>query len=98
MTPLPPEIRVETLEDGFRYTLPTRRFVRLAGKSAAQARNRSTSARSSDMRSAFPGDITTQLSDPAHETQRLQQRRDGRVRCSAWLGRDWANFVVFMFA
>jgi hypothetical protein len=33
MTTLPPEITVETLEDGFRYTLPTRRFVRLAGKS-----------------------------------------------------------------
>jgi hypothetical protein len=26
------------------------------------------------------------LSDPAHEGVRLQPRRDGRVRCSAWLG------------
>ena len=25
------------------------------------------------------------LSDPAHGTPRLQPRRDGRVRCSAWL-------------
>src|SRR6266545_1532770 len=27
------------------------------------------------------------LSDPAHEGVRLQPGRDGRVRCSAWLGR-----------
>src|SRR5882762_4252018 len=26
------------------------------------------------------------LSDPAHEGARLQPGRDGRVRCSAWLG------------
>jgi len=26
------------------------------------------------------------LSDPAHERVRLQPRREGRVRCSAWLG------------
>ena len=26
------------------------------------------------------------LSDPAHEGVRLQPERDGRVRCSAWLG------------
>ena len=29
---------------------------------------------------------TTQLSDPAHEGVGLQPGRDGRVRCSAWLG------------
>src|SRR5207247_5005512 len=27
------------------------------------------------------------LSDPAHDELRLQPERDGRVRCSAWLGR-----------
>ena len=26
------------------------------------------------------------LSDPAYEGVRLQPRRDGRVRCSGWLG------------
>jgi len=33
------------------------------------------------------------LSDPAHGTRELQPERDGRVRCSAWLGhwRDCAN-------
>ncbi|MEK7296104.1 MAG: hypothetical protein AAB018_06180 [Actinomycetota bacterium] len=30
--------------------------------------------------------LTTKLSDPAHEGARLQPGRDGRVRCSAWLG------------
>src|SRR5881396_3635397 len=30
--------------------------------------------------------LTTKLSDPAHEGVRLQPGRDGRVRCSAWLG------------
>jgi len=31
--------------------------------------------------------LTTKFSDPAHEMRGLQPRRDGRVRCSAWLGR-----------
>ena len=32
------------------------------------------------------------LSDPAHEGIRLQPGRDGRVRCSAWLG--GGDFII----
>ena len=36
--------------------------------------------------------LTTKLSDPAHEGVRLQPERDGRVRCSAWLGIRLSSF------
>src|ERR1043165_9781643 len=38
--------------------------------------------------------LTTQDSNPAHGTQRLQPRRSRRVRCSAWLGRSISNRVL----
>jgi len=36
-----------------------------------------------------------ELSDPAHEGVRLQPGRDGRVRCSAWLGVSDFGFELF---
>ena len=35
------------------------------------------------------------LSDPAHEGARLQPRRDGRVRCSAWLGHGVMSLIIW---
>ena len=36
------------------------------------------------------------LSDPAHGTRGLQPERDGRVRCSAWLGRTPEDLLINM--
>src|SRR5439155_19749403 len=58
--------------------LPTRRgmnrFIFLSDNSRA-------------ISSCVRGGLDTKLSDSAHEGVRLQPRRDGRVRCSACLGR-----------
>jgi hypothetical protein len=35
------------------------------------------------------------LNDPAHEDARLQPQRDGRVRCSTWLGIISVSFLLF---
>ena len=35
------------------------------------------------------------LNDPAHEDARLQPQRDGRVRCSTWLGINSVSFLLF---